>query len=161
MGLKNINMQDELLKIYNEFYKEKYNLDDYDKFCEELKRNSLYFIRNEKKDFTARVNEFIEYIFGNDNKAVDEIKMIYKFAQDMIHDVGYNFNSTTGLIELVAHKTLFYSLEIILINVLYTALTLSNENIKVKINSIHDSLVNLINYQSKEIEKVYKKYQNL
>ena len=114
-----------------------------------------------KKDFTARVNEFIEYIFGNDNEAVDEIKMIYKFAKDMIHDVGYNFNSTPGLIELVAHKTLFYSLKIILINVLYTALTLSNENNKVKINSIHDSLVNLINYQSKEIEKVYKKYQNL
>lgn len=161
MGLKEINMQEELLKIYNGYYKEKYKLDDYDKFCEDLKGNSLYFIQNEKKDFTARVNEFIEYIFGNDNEAVDEIKMIYKFAKDMIHDVGYNFNSTPGLIELVAHKTLFYSLKIILINVLYTALTLSNENNKVKINSIHDSLVNLINYQSKEIEKVYKKYQNL
>ena len=161
MGLKEINMQEELLKIYNGYYKEKYKLDDYDKFCEDLKGNSLYFIRNEKKDFSARVNEFVKCIFESDNKSVDEIQMIYKFAKDMIHDVGYNFNSTPGLIELVAHKTLFYSLEIILINVLYTALTLSNENIKVKINSIHDSLVNLINYQSKEIEKVYKKYQNL
>ena len=161
MGLKEINMQEELLKIYNGYYKEKYKLDDYDKFCEDLKGNSLYFIQNEKKDFTARVNEFVKCIFESDNKSVDEIQMIYKFAKDMIHDVGYNFNSTPGLIELVAHKTLFYSLKIILINVLYTALTLSNENNKVKINSIHDSLVNLINYQSKEIEKVYKKYQNL
>ena len=57
MGLKEINMQEELLKIYNGYYKEKYKLDDYDKFCEDLKGNSLYFIQNEKKDFTARVNE--------------------------------------------------------------------------------------------------------
>ncbi len=53
LGIKcTSTLEDEIKDIYEHYYKNKYNMPNYQSFYSELKRNSLFFLAQEKRVIT-------------------------------------------------------------------------------------------------------------
>lgn len=107
--LKSLNLFGEkvdfpdLIDLFEHYYSIKFNISSYEKFLENMKKNSLYFLNlNEDKNYNQYVKNAIIEIFENEI-IQNEIFGLYKLSKDMNHASGYNFNSNPGISEYYSH----------------------------------------------------------
>ena len=160
MGVKNKLVEDkELQNLYDNFFKERYDLDNFKKFYWELRRNSLYFLEKGKKSYNKYVRALFENTFSEDTSK--EMMMLYRMSKDMNHASGYNFNATNDMVVVNAHKVLFYSYQLIIHFVLNAALTLEDYGIKRDAKPIVDFLKGLISAHQERIIELYKNHDKV
>lgn len=160
MGVKNKLVEEkELQDLYDNFFKERYDLGNYKKFYWELRRNSLYFLEKGKKSFNKYVRALLEDTFSEDTSK--EVMMLYRMSKDMNHASGYNFNATNDMVVVNAHKVLFYSYQLIIHFVLNAALTLEDHGIKWDVKPIVDFLKGLISVHQERIIELYKNHDKV
>lgn len=116
----------ELNKIYDNYYKEKYNLKSFEEFEKHMRENSLYFMSNDKKSYGPMCKELIKDVFKNEEerKSVDNI---YQISKDMNHSTGYNFNASEGIWLTAPHRTMVVVYKILIYFILLSDLTLKNQ----------------------------------
>lgn len=157
IGFKQRLVKDtDIRSLYNSFYKEKYGLNNYNKFYWEFRRNSLYFLGKEKKSYNKYVRELIEQAF-NENQG-KEIMTLYRISKDMEHASGYNFNATNDMVVVTAHKVLYYSYKLIIHFLLNAVTALEEHGIKRDVKSIVDFINSLISMHEEVISQMYLKH---
>ena len=148
-------------KLYNNHYKDKYNLTSYSKFCIELKRNSLYFLTKEKKNYTKLVRKLIEDVFNRNELESKDVMTLYRISKDMGHASGYSFNATEGIIDAYCHKTLLYAFILLKFYLLSSSSTLHEHNEKCDLSLVNKNIDMLIELESQSLKKVYEMYEAL
>ena len=88
----------EFKQLFNDYYKEKYELDNFEYFLDKTRHNARYFLNKSKSSYNGFVNKMLDDLYANKSES-DFIKMIYKISKDMNHGGGYSFNSSPGLID--------------------------------------------------------------
>lgn len=153
-----IVLEEEMKKLYYEFFKEKYNLDDYEKFYLNMRRNSLYCLTNGRKSYNKYVKGLIQSVFKNKNIGKD-VMILYKIAKDMDHASGYNFNATEGILDSFSHKSILYSLELLRYFIINASETLGEHNEECNVDSIISFLNALITIENNALNEIYKYYE--
>lgn len=150
--------EDDIKDIYENYYKEKYNMNKYESFYWELKRNSLFFLEKDKKSFNKHVRALIEDVFINDEFTSKDVMTLYRISKDMSHASGYNFNATAGMVDACSQKVLIYTYELIIHFVLSSSEVLAEHGIKTDVRIIVDFLKTLISIHSDALDKIYKEH---
>lgn len=145
---------------YDNYYKNKYDIDSFEQFKCKLEKNSRYFIAEKNNSYKKIVNDFINEHFSN-TIYKDELKLLYLISLDSEHAGGYIYNSNNGLWELMPHivvDSLFTYLKYLLLNI---ELSSVDENINIKFDNEY-KLIEVIQYNSKyNIKKCSEKYSSL
>lgn len=148
--------ESEIKKLYEEYYKEKYQLNDFSKFYNDLKMNSFYFLDKEKRSYNKHVKLAIESIFTDINESKD-VFTLYKISKDMSHASGYSFNASEGLVNICAHKAVFYSFKILNNYLLNAAITLNENNEECDLSNIIELINTFIEVEGNEILNKFEK----
>ena len=96
--------EDDIKDIYENYYKEKYNMNKYESFYWELRHNSLFFLEKDRKSFNKYVRALIEDVFVNDEFTSKDVMTLYRISKDMSHASGYNFNATAGMVDACSKR---------------------------------------------------------
>ena len=153
--------EEEIRKIYEEFYKDRYKLKDYQKFYWELRRNSLYFLGKERKSYNKFVRELIEEVFASNEAESKDVMTLYRISKDMSHASGYNFNATASMVDASAQKTLIYTYQLLLHFIINASLTLEEHNIKTNVKPLIDAIKDLQSMNAQALERIIKENMNL
>ena len=153
--------EDEIQKLYDEYYKEKYGLKDYKKFYWELRRNSLYFLGKEKKSYNKYVRGLIENVFSDDEHKSKEAMTLYRISKDMSHASGYNFNATASMVDAYAQKVLIYTYQFLLHFIINASLTLEEHKIKTDVKPLIDAIKDLQSMHFETLNKIIKETMEL
>ena len=125
--------KEELKKLYEDYYKEKYGLSSYEDYKREMRNNSFYFIDSGIRSYNKYINQMIDVLF-NDEDDKKQVKFLYKYAKDTEHASGYNFNSSEGIWSTNCFLTLHMVFKLLMMLILQSGLTLAehgyNPNIK-------------------------------
>lgn len=148
--------EEEIKNIYEHYYRDKYQMDDYQGFYMELRKNSLFFLAKEKKSFNKHVRALIENVFVSDESESKNVMTLYRISKDMAHASGYNFNATASMVDVSAHKVLLYTYKLIIHFVLSASETLADHNIKTDVADIIAFLRSLCSMHSQAIDNIYK-----
>ena len=160
MGLKKKLVEEkEIQDLYDNFFKERYGLDDYKKFYWELRRNSFYFLEKGKKSYNKYVRTLLEDAFNEHQSK--EVMTLYRMSKDMNHASGYNFNATNDMVVVTAHKVLYYSYKLIIHFLLNAVLTLEDHGIKRDPKPIVDFLKGLISVHEERIVEIYQSHDKV
>ena len=160
MGIKDGSLQDEeIRKIYDDFYKEKYALEDYDLFKKNLKKNSLYFLSDSAKSYNKFVNEFVRKTFINENESKDIIA-IYKTSKDISHASGYGFNASESMVDINSHKSLLFAWKFMINFCLNARINLKAHNKKNDLTEIIKFFSEFANDEIKEIGEIIESYSS-
>ncbi len=158
----NLNKDDKLSckRLYEKYYKDKYNLNFYDEFEKNMRTNSLYFLNGNKiKNYRKLVDKVVKDIFNNDE---EEIMNLYDLSNRMNHSSGYNFNSSNDLPNIYSHKMICTVCKIILNQLLCSLIVLESNGKKIKNFKAIETFFELIaNDEVKAIKEIEKKYKNL
>lgn len=152
--------EDEIKKLYDEYFKEKYELDDYQKFYFNLKRNSLYFLENKKKSYNKYVRSLIESVFVNESESRD-VMTLYRISKDMSHASGYNFNASEGIIDSYFHKTLIYTWMLLKYFLLNASLTMEEHDEECNVTNVINMIDSFIKIEEQALDDAYKSYENV
>ncbi len=162
LGLKGTSTpKDEIIDIYENYYKEKYNIDKYERFYWELRRNSLFFLEKDKKSFNKYARALIEDVFVNDEFTSKDVMTLYRISKDMSHASGYNFNATAGMVDVCSQKVLMYTYELIIHFVLSASETLAEQGVETNVRLIVDFLKTLVSIHNDAIDKIFKEHMDL
>lgn len=153
--------EEEIKDIYENYYKEKYKMNNYQSFYWKLRRNSLFFLAKEKRSFNKYVRTLIEDVFVNDEKESKDVMTLYRISKDMAHASGYNFNATSGMVDVYAQKVLLYTYKLIIHFVLNASETLAEHNIKTNVSNIIAFLQMLSSMHTEAIEKIFKEHTDI
>lgn len=160
LNVKDMLIQQEDIKsLYNNYYKDKYNLTSYDKFCRELTRNSLYFLSKEKKSYNKLARKLIEDVFSFNELESKDVMTLYRVSKDMGHASGYSFNATEGIIDSYCHKSLLYSFKLLKFYLLSASLTLNEHNEKCDLSLVIKNIDILIELESEKLKEIYEIYK--
>lgn len=152
--------EEEIKKLYDEYFKEKYHLDNYTKFYWNLRRNSLYCLGNEKKSYNKYVRSLIESVFIDENESKD-VMTLYRIAKDMSHASGYNFNASEGIVDSYFHKSMYYTWKLLKHFVVNASETLKEHNESCDVGSIIKALDLFILVENNALKEVHKTYSEL
>ena len=153
--------EDEIQKLYDEYYKEKYGLKDYKKFYWEVRRNSLYFLGKEKKSYNKYVRGLIEDVFSDDEHKSKDAMTLYRISKDMSHASGYNFNATASMVDASAQKVLIYTYQFLLHFIINASLTLEEHKIKTDVKPLIDAIKDLQSMHFETLNKIIKETMEL
>lgn len=145
----------EIKNIYDCYYKDKYNLANYNRFYWDLRQNSLYALSNEKKNYNNFVKKMIEFAY-QDEFDRKEAMTLYKISKDMSHASGYNFNASEGVVNVTSFKVLIHTYRLILHFLLYSIDTLHEHKIDVDLKSVFDMFKFLIEMQYEGLKKEFE-----
>lgn len=161
LGMKgNSTPENEIQKLYDEYYKDKYGLKDYKKFYWELRRNSLYFLGKEKKSYNKYVRELIEDVFSSDEHESKDVMTLYRISKDMSHASGYNFNATASMVDASSQKVLIYTYKFLLHFILNASITLEEHGIKTDVKPLVDAIKDLQSMHIEALELIFKNHMN-
>ena len=146
-------LKEEMEKLYKEYYKEKYELNSYDDFYNEVKRNSLYFLKNEKKNYNKFVKELLEKVFV-DEKERREVMTMYKISNDMAHASGYNFNASEGVVNVTCQKVMIMVFKLMRYFILNASITLSEHGFERNVEPIIKVFNSLIEMHYEALKEV-------
>ena len=155
-GVKNflLTSENEIKELYENYYKDKYKMNNYDSFRVELRRNSLFFLSKERRSFNKHVRISIESMFADNEKQSKDVMTLYRISKDMCHASGYNFNATAGMVHMNAHKTLYYIFLLIDYFVRYASETLTIHGIKNNVDFIILFLKKLMDVHKNEVKRI-------
>lgn len=158
LGCKNeIVSKDEIKKLYDEYFKDKYHLNNYTDFYLNFKKNSLYFLENKKKSYNKYVRTLIESVFVDINESKD-VMILYRIAKDMGHASGYNFNASEGIVDSYCHKSMLYTWKLLKYFITNASETLKEHNEKCNVDDILSTIDSLISIETTSILDVYKRF---
>ena len=149
--------KDEIKKLYDEYFKDKYHLNNYTDFYLNFKRNSLYFLENKKKSYNKYVRTLIESVFVDINESKD-VMILYRIAKDMGHASGYNFNASEGIVDSYCHKSMLYTWKLLKYFITNASETLKEHNEKCNVDGILSTIDSLISIETTSILDVYKRF---
>lgn len=86
---------------------------------------------------------------------------LYRISKDMSHASGYNFNATTGMVDMSAQKVLLYTYQLMIHFVLSASNSLSEHNIKTDIADIIAFLRALSSMHTDAIDKIFEENMKL
>lgn len=147
----------EIKDIYDCYYKDKYNLSNYNRFYWDLRQNSLYALSNEKKSYNNLVKKMIEFAYQDEFER-KEAMTLYKISKDMSHASGYNFNASEGVVNVTSFKVMIHAYRLILHFLLYAIDTLHEHQIEVDLKAIIDTFKLLIDMQYEGLKKEIETY---
>jgi len=84
---------EELPKLYQEYYRDAYHLDDYAKFREKFLRKSLYFLDQNPPSYNQLVESFLSGLGSSEREATFDLAL-YESSKDLGHGGGYLFDSS-------------------------------------------------------------------
>lgn len=151
--------EEEIRKLYNDYFKGKYGLNDYDKFYWELRRNSLYFLEKGKKSYNKYVRLMIESVFTNEDESKD-VMILYRLAKDMSHASGYSFNASEGIIDTYFHKSMLYVWKLLYHFILNASITLNDHQERCDVSFITKIFELFIKAEDQEVSDIYQTYSN-
>ena len=158
MGSTNdITPEDEINKLYESYYKNKYNLDSIDVFKNNLKNNSYYFLSNEEKSYNKYVKTLIKDLFNNETESKD-LMVLYKISKDMCHASGYNFNATEGVVDVSYHKALFYTWKLVKHFISNVSFTLEEHSESCDVSAVYKIVDILQMLEKQAVENVFNEY---
>lgn len=150
---------EDIKKLYNNYYKDKYNLTSYDKFYKELTKNSLYFLTKERKSYNKLARKLIEDVFRGNELESKDVMTLYRISKDMGHASGYSFNATEGIIDSYCHKSLLYSFKLLKFYLLNASLTLNAHDEKCDLSLVIKNIDILIELESEKLKEIYEIYK--
>ena len=153
-------LADDADAVVKAYFKEKYELDDYQKFYFNLKRNSLYFLENNKKSYNKYVRSLIESVFVNESESRD-VMTLYRISKDMSHASGYNFNASEGIIDSYFHKTLIYTWKLLKYFLLNASLTMEEHDEECNVTNVINMIDSFIKIEEQALDDAYKSYENV
>lgn len=148
----------EIKKLYDEYFQEKYHLNNYQKFYWNLRRNSLYCLGDKKKSYNKYVRQLLEGVFSEELESKDAMTL-YRISKDMSHASGYNFNASEGIIDSYFHKTLLYSWKLLKYFIINASITLKEHNEECEVNSIIALLDIFINVEEASVINVIHSFE--
>ena len=146
-----------LKQLYEEYYKDKYQLDSYEEFKKNMRKNARYFLFKNDNSFNRIVNGVIDDLY-NDLRDRDYIKMIYKISKDMNHGGGYAFNSSPGLIDSQCRRARHFIFRYMLLKLQRMEETLKEHNVEVNLTFEKKFFEVLSTLETIEINKVDEEY---
>ena len=152
-----ITPEDEINKLYESYYKNKYNLDSIDVFKNNLKNNSYYFLSNEEKSYNKYVKTLIKDLFNNETESKD-LMVLYKISKDMCHASGYNFNATEGVVDVSYHKALFYTWKLVKHFISNVSFTLEEHSESCDVSAVYKIVDILQMLEKQAVENVFNEY---
>lgn len=150
--------EEEIKKLYDEYYKEKYNIKKYQDFYWGLRRNSLYCLSNDKKSYNRPVRNLIESTYTDEAVSKDAMTL-YRISKDMCHASGYNFNASEGIIDVYCHKAMLCIWQMLYHYISNHALTLKEHNEERDVTFITKCIEMFIEVEVQSIKSVYESYQ--
>lgn len=147
----------ELKMLFDKYYKEKYQIDDFDKFLKKVEYNARYFINKDKNNFNAIVNKVIDDIYDDPGER-EFTRMIYKISKDMNHGGGYSFNSSPGLIDSQCRHVKYTIYKFMVDKLNRTVTTFAEHGKTVDLNIEIKFFEVLAEVEKTEIQKVDKEY---
>lgn len=147
----------ELNKLFNEYYKEKYQIDDFNVFLRNVTNNARYFINKDKNKFNTIVNKVIDDIYEDPSER-DFIRMIYKISKDMNHGGGYAFNASPGLIDSQCRHVLNTIYKFMVNKLKRIVLTFADHGKKINLDFEIKCFEVLSKLEQEEIKKVNEEY---
>lgn len=148
----------DLQELYICFYKEKYSLNSYETFVNNIEHNSLYFLSNGKKNYNKYVKEAIEETFPNVDLS-GEFFALYRISKDTGHASGYNFNASEGIVDISCHKVLMAMYSLLLNFVIQGWLTLKEHNIECDISGATRFLKSVISLHREAANAEFEKHK--
>ena len=152
-----VTPEDEINKLYESYYKNKYNLDSIDVFKNNLKNNSYYFLSNEEKSYNKYVKTLIKDLFNNEKESKD-LMVLYKISKDMCHASGYNFNATEGVVDVSYHKALFYTWKLVKHFISNVSFTLEEHSESCDVSAVYKIVDILQMLEKQAVENVFNEY---
>ena len=149
--------EEEIKRLYDEYFNEKYHLDNYQKFYLGLRKNSLYCLSNEKKSYNKYVRSLIESVFTNESESKDAMTL-YRIAKDMSHASGYNFNASEGIIDTYFHKTLYFAWKLLKHFILNALITLEEHGEERHLDFIIKTIDIFIQVEAQAVSDVIDSY---
>ena len=131
--IKESDLNENIRKLFDGFYRDRYQILSFEDFFKEFSRNSFFYLDNETKSYNRYVRKLIETAFTNVSES-KEIMTVYRFAKDMGHASGYNFNASEGIIDVFSSKAIVYVFKFILHYVSYSVFTLSEHNVETNLD---------------------------
>lgn len=151
--------EEEIKKLYDEYFKEKYHLNNYNKFYWNLRRNSLYCLGDEKKSYNKYVRSLIESVFSDENESKDAMTL-YRISKDMSHASGYNFNASEGIVDSYFHKSMLYAWKLLRHFVINASETLNEHKEECNVDFIIKILDMFIAVEENELYNIFNSYRN-
>ena len=145
-----------LKKLYETFYKEKYGLNDYQEFERNIRKNSLYFLSKNEKNYTFFVKTALKKMFLDEEE--QQVMSLYKISKDMNHAGGYNFNSSEGIWDSSCWRVLIIVWKCLIQIILRVDLTYKEHGIECDIKIPIEQLKLFLQVAYDELEKVIKSY---
>lgn len=149
------NVEDKIKNIFDGYYKDEYKI-SFEKFCKNIRDNSLYFLCKENKNYSLHVRNFSEEYFSNTKGINKNICLLYELSKDMCHATGYNFNASEKMVVVMAHKAIIFSLMVIEHFVLFSSLSFYEHNIPLQAKTFIDFLKGMIGVYNESCEKFVK-----
>ena len=148
----------EMRELYEKFYKERYQLNDFEEFYNNVVNNSLYFIFKDKKSYKSVVRKMFDDIYYLNQDLSKSIYTTFQIANDFAHAGGYSFNASPGMVDDCATKVLCFvllHLKIVLINIIEVS---KEHNKTVEFNQEFKYINDMMEYYTEINEKIVKDY---
>lgn len=152
--------EEEIKKLYDEYFKDKYKLNNYQKFYWNLRRNSLYCLGDEKKSYNKYVRSLLESVFSNEMESKDAMTL-YRISKDMSHASGYNFNASEGIVDSYFHKTMLFAWKLLKYFIVNASETLKEHNEECNVGFIITALDMFIMIEEKAICDVFSDIEKI
>lgn len=148
-----------LKEVFENYYKDKYDLDSFESFAESVLHNARYFLNKRNNSFNSIVNKVLDDLYINPFER-EYTKMIYKISKDMNHGGGYTFNSSPGLIDSMCRHVLNTIYRFMVEKITVSQITLNEHGYNVDLSLEASVFILLSNLEKDEIEKITKDYFN-
>ena len=148
----------EMRELYEKFYKERYQLNDFEEFYSNVVNNSLYFIFKDKKSYKSVVRKMFDDIYYLNQDLSKSIYATFQIANDFAHAGGYSFNASPGMVDDCATKVLCFvllHLKIVLINIIEVS---KEHNKTVEFDQEFKYINDMMEYYTEINEKIEKDY---
>lgn len=149
------NVESSLKELYEKYYKDKYKLNDFEKFKLSMRYNSLYFLNKESKNYKAIVNKAVDVIF-NDPTSKDEFLTAYNISIDVSHANGYSFNASPGIMDVFSRRIRIMFYKYVFQYAFLVAETKKEHGYNVNIDVVLETLKKIIDEYEKEFDETYK-----
>lgn len=147
-----------LRKLFDDYYKEQYSIDDFDSFINNVTYNARYFLSKDKNTFNNIVNKLLDDLYTNQSER-EFNKMIYRVSKDMNHGGGYAFNSSPGLLHIMCRHVQNAIYRYMLKLLIATEKTLNEHDNKVDLTFEKKTFEIMAMDEEKDIEKINNDYQ--
>lgn len=132
----NFIYEKDLKDLFDSYYKEKYKIDDFEKFKDEFINNDLYFIDKDIKSFSPLIKKLTDTL--NNPNFSNNFTTLYKLTSQLSYASRYFFISGQLILDTIAQKELQIVYDYLIESLKHKEKILSGNNIKVSAQDAYD-----------------------